>query len=85
MSIDPKLLDQLIEQGEQPEDLLGKSGLVKEWTSRRVERAVEAGLIDHLGYDKHAIEAHRSGNTHNGHGKNTRAADDRSTSPARPP
>jgi hypothetical protein len=36
-----------------------------------VERALEAELTDHLGYDEHAVEGRGSGNSRNGSGTKT--------------
>ncbi len=67
MAIDPKLLDQLLAQCDDPSQILAPGGLVKELTARLVERALEAEMSAHLGYEKHAPEGRGSGNSRNGH------------------
>ena len=75
MAIDSKLVDQLLAECERPEDLLGKNGLIKELTARLVERALEAELTDHLGYEKHHPAGRGSGNSRNGYGRKTLKTD----------
>ena len=54
MGIDPKLIDQLlVEHGHRPEDIAGENGLLKQLTKALLERAMDAELTDHLGYEKH--------------------------------
>ena len=60
-----ELLDELLKDYQTPEDLLGKNGLVKQLTKDLIERALEAELTDHLGYDKHAADGRGSGNSRN--------------------
>jgi transposase-like protein len=71
MAIKKELLDELLQQVDNPEDLFGKDGLLKELTARLVERVLEAELTDHLGYEKHHPAGRGSGNNRNGHGKKT--------------
>lgn len=71
MAIQKELLDELFKQVDNPEDLFGKDGLLKELTARLVERVLEAELTDHLGYEKHNPSGRNSGNNRNGHGKKT--------------
>ena len=52
MAISDRLLDELLSDYENPEDLLGEGGLLKELTRRLVERAMEAEMTTHLGYEK---------------------------------
>ena len=53
MAINDQLLDELVKDYENPEDLLGDGGILKELTKRLVERAMEAEMTTHLGYVKH--------------------------------
>jgi len=71
MEIRKELLDELIKDYKNPEDLLGEDGLLKQLTKALVERAMEAELTHHLGYEKHAVEGHNSGNSRNGSSKKT--------------
>lgn len=66
MAIDPKVLDQLLSDYQKPEDIIGENGLLKQLTKALVERALQAELTTHLGYEKHSPEGHNSGNSRNG-------------------
>lgn len=66
MAITEELLDELIRDYKKPEDLLGESGLLKQLTKRLLERAMQAEMSEHLGYDKHASSGKNSGNSRNG-------------------
>ena len=59
MAIDKKLIDQLLTDYKRPEDIIGENGLLKELTKAILERAVEAEMTYHLGYEKHDPECHR--------------------------
>jgi putative transposase len=61
-----ELLDELLKDYKTPEDLLGKNGIVKQLTKDLIERALEAELTEHLGYDKYATDGRGSGNSRNG-------------------
>ncbi len=61
-----ELLDELLKDVKTQDDLLGKNGLVKDLTKVLLERALEAELTEHLGYDKHAPQGRGSGNSRNG-------------------
>lgn len=56
----------MLKEYKKPEDLLGEKGLLKELTKALVERALEGELTHHLGYEKHAEEGKKSGNSRNG-------------------
>jgi putative transposase len=60
-----KILDELV-RGKEPEEILGKEGVLKHLTKRLVERALEGEMTTHLGYEKHAPEGKNSGNSRNG-------------------
>ena len=66
-----ELLDELLAGYSKPEDLTGPEGLLKRLTGALVERAMEAELTEHLGYEAHAAEGRGSGNSRNGTGKKT--------------
>lgn len=66
-----EILDELLKDYKTPEDLLGKNGLIKQLTKDLIERALEAELTDHLGYEKHAAVGRGSGNSRNGSSKKT--------------
>src|SRR6201988_2005734 len=75
MAINKKLIDQLLTDYKKPEDIIGENGLLKELTKAILERALEAELTEHLGYEKHAAAGHHRGNTRNGKGKKTLKGD----------
>ena len=67
MAIDTKLIDQLIsEHGHRPEDIAGETGLLKQLTKALLERAMQAEMTNHLGYEKHDPVGYKSGNSRNG-------------------
>ena len=66
-----ELLDELLAGYKKPEDLTGPGGLLKRLSGALVERALEAELTDHLGYEQHAVEGRGSGNSRNGCGTKT--------------
>lgn len=59
-------IDELLEEGKSAEELLGQNGLLKQMTGRLLERMLEGELTDHLGYEKHDVAGHKSGNSRNG-------------------
>ncbi|HFF2733022.1 IS256 family transposase [Escherichia coli] len=61
-----KLIDQLLEGYDSPDDILGEAGLLKQLTKKVAERALNAEMEQHLGYAKHAPEGRNSGNSRNG-------------------
>ena len=69
------LLDELLKGCRTPEDILGQQGLLKQLTKRMVERALEAEMRDHLGYEPHAPEGRGTGNSRNGKTKKTVQSD----------
>ena len=71
MPIRKELLDELIKEYQNPEDLLGEDGLLKQLTKALVERAMEAELTHHLGYERHDPEGRNSGNSRNGRSRKT--------------
>tara|TARA_B100000749_G_scaffold56007_1_gene40874 strand:+ start:175 stop:1365 length:1191 start_codon:yes stop_codon:yes gene_type:complete len=66
MPISDKLIDQLLEGCDSPDDILGEAGLLKQLTKKVAERALNAEMEQHLGYAKHAPEGKNSGNSRNG-------------------
>ena len=49
-----------------PEDIIGKDGLLKQFTKAVLERVMQAELSNHLGYEKHDPTGNNSGNSRNG-------------------
>src|SRR3954454_1423017 len=58
-------LDELL-AGKTTEEIVGPDGLLKQLTKALIERAMNAELNHHLGYEKHAPEGRGSGNNRNG-------------------
>src|SRR6202008_3821774 len=75
MAIDKKLIDQPLTDYKKPEDIIGENGLLKELTKAILERALEAELTEHLGYEKHAAAGPPRGKPANGKGKKTLKGD----------
>src|SRR5580698_7743874 len=72
MAIDPidtKLIDTLLTGYKKPEDIIGKNGLLKQLTKALLERAMNAELTEHVGYQKHDPVGNNSGNSRNGASK----------------
>ena len=69
MTIDTKLVDELLKDYQKPEDIIGENGLLKQLTKALLERAMSAELTDHLGYEKHDSSGKNSGNSRNGSSK----------------
>ena len=66
MAIDLKLIDKLLADYKKPEDIIGENGLLKQLTKALLERAMQAEMTDHLGYEKHDPAGNNSGNSRNG-------------------
>ncbi|MRJ41506.1 IS256 family transposase, partial [Idiomarina sp. FeN1w] len=49
MPISDKLIDQLLDGCDSPEDILGEAGLLKQLTKKVAERVLEAEMEAHLG------------------------------------
>src|SRR6201996_741771 len=71
MAIDLKLIDKLLADYKKPEDIIGEHGLLKQLTKAVLERAMQAEMTEHLGYEKHDQAGNNSGNSRNG--KTTKA------------
>ncbi len=69
--IKPELVDELLKGYEKPEDIIGENGLLKRLTKSLLERALNAELTHHLGYEKHDPAGHNSGNSRNGNTSKT--------------
>ena len=66
MEIKNELIDELLRGYQKPEDIIGEKGLLKQLTKALLERAMNAEMSCHLGYDKHDPAGHNSGNSRNG-------------------
>jgi putative transposase len=71
MELKAELLDELLRGVKTQEDLAGPDGLLKQITKALVERMLAGELTHHLGYEKHAVAGHGSGNARNGKSRKT--------------
>lgn len=58
-------LDELL-AGKTTEEIVGPEGLLKQLTKALIERAMNAEMKHHLGYEKHSPEGRETGNNRNG-------------------
>src|SRR4051812_46663703 len=75
MALDKDLIDELLKDYKKPEDLIGENGLLKQLTKALVERALNAELTHHLGYEKSDPAGRRTGNSRNGKSQKTLTGD----------
>lgn len=66
MTLPDELLDALMKDYKNPEDLIGETGLLKQLTKKVLERAMQAEMTEHLGYEKNAPATNDTGNSRNG-------------------
>ena len=60
------LIDELLAGARTQEEIVGPGGLLADLTKRLVERAMDAELTEHLGYEPHRAPPGGAGNTRNG-------------------
>ena len=65
MAIKQEIIDELLSNYKSPEDLLGDEGIFKQLKKALLERALNAELDDHLGYEKGDVKGHNTGNSRN--------------------
>ena len=82
--IRPELLDELLSGYKKPSDLLGEDGIFRELKKRLLERALNAELSEHLGYEKGQRSGRRGANNRNGHSGKTVLTDEGSVTLAVP-
>lgn len=75
MPIDNKFIDNLLKDYKTPEEILGNNGLIKQLTKAVLERAMQAELSEHLGYEPHDAAGDNSGNSRNGKSRKTLKGD----------
>lgn len=75
MPIDHKFIDNLLKDYKTPEEILGDNGLIKQLTKAVLERAMQAELTQHLGYEPHDATGDNSGNSRNGKSQKTLKGD----------
>jgi len=76
MAIKQEIIDELLANYQKPEDLLGDNGIFKQLKKALLERALDAELDDHLGYEKGDVKGRNGGNSRNGYGKKRVKGDD---------
>ena len=70
MSLNEKLIAELLKDYKTPEDLLGENGLIKQLQKALIEKALEVEMNHHLGYQKHeSTPAKEQKNYRNGKSK----------------
>ena len=77
-SID-QLLDNIDFRGLTQEEVAGQEGLIKHLTGRILQKALEAEMTEHLGYEKNSNTGDNSGNSRNGHTEKTVLLENQST------
>lgn len=70
-AIKSEILDELMKSVSKPEDLLGPDGVLKQLTARLVERALQAEMSHHLGYEPGQRRPEGAGNGRNGYSSKT--------------
>lgn len=65
--LDRQVVEYLLKQTENPAELFGESGLLKQLKKALTERVLEGELSTTLGYEKHAVSGNNSGNSRNGY------------------
>lgn len=75
MAITKEVLDELLKEYKGPEDLTGPEGLLKQLTKALIERAMDAEMTTHLGYEKHDQSEKDTTNRRNGRTKKTVRSD----------
>jgi putative transposase len=66
MELKQELVDELLQNYQKPEDLIGESGLLRQLTKALIERALKCELTHHLGYEKHGEAEANGSNRRNG-------------------
>lgn len=74
--LSPALLDSLLNGKKEAHEILGSGGIIKQLTKALLERALEAELTDHLGYEKHEKAINPEVNYRNGVSSKTLKSDD---------
>ena len=74
-----QLLDNIDFRGLTQDEVVGQDGLIKQLTGRILQRALEAEMTEHLGYEKNSNDGDNSGNSRNGHTEKTVLLENQST------
>ena len=77
------ILDQILDtidfKGLTQDEVVGQDGIIKQLTGRILQRALEAEMTEHLGYEKNSNAGDNSGNSRNGHTEKTVLLENQST------
>lgn len=71
MTFRPELIDELLKEYQNPEDLMGEGGILKQLTKALVERCLTAEIDTHLQENQSVREKETTKNRRNGHSKKT--------------
>ena len=74
-----QMLDTIDFRGLTQDQVVGQDGLIKQLTGRILQRALEAEMTEHLGYEKNSNAADNNGNSRNGHTEKTVLLENQST------
>lgn len=66
MAMKKEMIDELLKGCKTQEDVFGEHGIFKQLVKAISERALQSELTTHLGYEKHEVKGHNSGNSRNG-------------------
>ena len=77
------ILDQILDtidfKGLTQDEVVGQDGLIKQLTGKILQRALDAEMTEHLGYEKNSNDGDNSGNSRNGHTEKTVLLENQST------
>jgi transposase-like protein len=74
-----QLLDNINFRGLTQDEVVGQDGIIKQLTGRILQRALEAEMTEHLGYEKNSNTGDNSGDSRNGHTEKTVPLENQST------
>jgi len=74
-----QLLDNIHFRGLTQDEVVEQDGLIKQLTGKILQRALEAEMTEHLGYEKNSNAGDNSGNSRNGHTEKTVMLEKQST------
>jgi len=74
-----QMLDTIDFRGLTQDEVVGRDGIIKQLTGRILQRALEAEMTEHLGYEKNSNAGDNNGNSRNGHTEKTVLLENQST------
>ena len=66
-AIKSEIIEELLKSVSKPEDLLGSEGLLEQLTARLLERALQAEMSHHLGFEANQAKPAGTTNSRNGY------------------